>query len=451
MLTSKRLLQAFVLLLSVATLASCLPASLAGDASLNRAFEAPWTTRMLLTRRDAFTDVRGTSGDVSLSSVGKRPGGAYARSLPVGGSGGRIFTWYSKTPHNEADAESAFIVIHGVNRNAHTYFSVLNKAYTAARDAGGYASAAANSIRVAPLFFSTARDGGAYDSDALAWGDSNRWTAGEASTHPPNSGVSSFAVLDMFLDRFSDRSAYPRMKTITFVAHGGGGQFLQRYAVMGKDKPAPDRLSVRYVVGDPSSMLYFTPDRPVGVDVASCPTWNDYRYGVNGYSANYASLNTGNAASLFRRYAERDVRYVVGLADTSGEEGDQFCMARGLGGTKRRNRSLAYWKYIHLLAGHRADDYQGFPGRFPTLDPKHGDNGQANIPRSRSLSSTAAFRGRKVHHALALIQGAGHSVSQVYASDLGRRALFGSRGEASGGSPPADAIADLDGYTASAN
>ncbi|KAN0063176.1 hypothetical protein ACQY0O_004340 [Thecaphora frezii] len=445
MLCFRHLAQTLLLLSSLVALASCLPA-----AAPRKVSETP--TRSLehetfLSGRDAFTDIRGTSDDASLSSVGKQPDGAYARSLSVG-DGGKIFTWYSKTPSRESDAESAFIILHGVGRNANAYWKVLNKAYLASRHAD-YASAALDSIRVAPLFFSAREDARAYDSDMLAWGDSNQWTAGEASTHPRGSSVSSFSVLDMFLDRFSDASAYPKMKTITFVAHGGGGQFLQRYAVLGKDNPARGRISVRYVVGDPSSMLYFTPDRPVGVNTAKCPAWNDYRYSVNRYTPNYGSFSSSNAASLFQRYAARDVRYVVGLDDTSSENGDQFCMARGLGGEKRRNRSLAYWKYIHLLAGHDASQYQSFPGSFPTLDPQHdGKTDQANIPRSSSLRATAAFRLVKVQHSLALVHGAGHNVSEIYASDVGRQALFGERSQASFGSPPASASRDLDGYTA---
>jgi hypothetical protein len=48
------------------------------------------------------------------------------------------------------------------------------------------------------------------------------------------------------------------MKTITFLGHGGGAQVVQRYAVLGRENPAKKRISVRYVVADPSSMLYFT-------------------------------------------------------------------------------------------------------------------------------------------------------------------------------------------------
>ncbi|TKY87835.1 hypothetical protein EX895_003416 [Sporisorium graminicola] len=401
----------------------------------------------LPTRRDAFTDVRGTAGDKSLASVGARPAGAYARPIPITLTS-QIFTWYSKTPNNEADAESAFIIIHGVARNAGTYWTILNNAWAKARDAS-VGSARPNSIRVAPLFFSTLEDEGAYNATQLGWGDSNAWTAGEASTYPPGSGVSSFTVLDTLLRRFSDKSAYPKMKYITFVAHGGGAQMLQRYAVLGAPNPAPSRLSVRYVVGDPSSELYFTKDRPVGVDRKSCPAWNDYRYGLQKATTNYASLSPKRAPGLFKSYAAKEVRYVVGLADESTTNGDQTCMAHAVGGNHRRNRSLAYWKYIHLLSGTTSPDHlKNFPGIFPALDPKYGATTQTNIPTS-SRAVSSRFKGVQVKHSLTVVQGAGHSASKVYGSPEGRNALFADQASSGSGTVP-DYSKELDGYTADA-
>lgn len=399
------------------------------------------------TRRDAFTSVRGTRGDRHMKTLPRAPPGAYPLSLPVTPSSS-VFTWYSKTPHNESSAESAFIIIHGVDRNANTYFSILNNAWAAARDAKS-GSAKANSIRVAPQFFSTNEDKGAYNESQLAWGDSNAWTAGEGSTNPPGSGVSSWAVLDMLLNRFADQGAYPNMTTITFVAHGGGAQMLQRYAVMGMPNPDPARLSVRYVIGDPSSELYFTQDRPVGVD-SSCPLWNQYRYGVNNYSAPYGTLNSLVAPALFRTYAAKEVRYVVGLDDTLTDKGDQTCMAHAVGGPHRRNRSLAYWKYIHLLSGANPDSVKQFPGTFPSLDAKYGRTNQTNIPRS-NRATVASFRGVKLGHTLTVVQGVGHSAGKIYGSQAGRNALFAAQGSSGSGGVGNAYAGQLKGYTATAS
>lgn len=44
---------------------------------------------------------------------------------------------------------------------------------------------------------------------------------------------------------------------------------------------------------------------------------------------------------------------------------------RAAGGAMRKNRSLAYWRYIHLLAGQNVSDTSRFPGRFPALEKLH--------------------------------------------------------------------------------
>lgn len=224
---------------------------------------------------------------------------------------------------------------------------------------------------------------------------------------------------------------------------------LQRYAVLGAPNPAPSRLSVRYVVGDPSSELYFTKDRPVGVDRKSCPAWNDYRYGLQKATTNYASLSPKRAPGLFKSYAAKEVRYVVGLADESTTNGDQTCMAHAVGGNHRRNRSLAYWKYIHLLSGTTSPDHlKNFPGIFPALDPKYGATTQTNIPTS-SRAVSSRFKGVQVKHSLTVVQGAGHSASKVYGSPEGRNALFADQASSGSGTVP-DYSKELDGYTADA-
>nr|CDI53147.1 uncharacterized protein BN887_05700 [Melanopsichium pennsylvanicum 4] len=282
------------------------------------------------TRRDAFTSVRGNAGDTRLTSLGSRPAGAYARSLNVT-STSSIFTWYSKTPRNESDAESAFIIIHGVKRNAGTYWTILNNAWAKARDAS-FGSARPNSIRVAPLFFSTNEDAGVYNSSQLGWADSNAWTVA---------------------------------------------------------------------------------------------------------------------------YANKQVRYVVGLNDTQIQNGDQTCMAHAVGGQLRRNRSLAYWKYIHLLAGQGGKGLENFPGSFPSLNPQQSgnktnfqNNNTSNIPRS-SYSVANKFKGVEIKHTLTVVQGAGHSASKVYSSTVGRYALFADQANSGGGTVP-DFSNELIGYTADA-
>lgn len=69
-----------------------------------------------------------------------------------------------------------------------------------------------NTVRVAPQFFSTVNDSRAMNATSLGYGDANAWAAGDASTHPLGVRVSSFTVLDYFLDHFSNAKLFPKMK-----------------------------------------------------------------------------------------------------------------------------------------------------------------------------------------------------------------------------------------------
>ncbi len=259
----------------------------------------------------------------------------------------------------------------------------------------GKGSATLNTVRVAPQFFSTKNDARAYNASSLAWGDANAWQSGAETTHPAGVHTSSFKVLDYFLNYFSNKSRYPNMKYITFVGHGGGGQTVSRYAVFGKDAPRAG-VQVRYVVGDPSSQLYFSVDRPVPFP-ASCDTFHSYRYGMKAGTYDipgYPLAFNGDLPALFRRFAARDVRYVIGAADDSTANGDQTCMARAQGGARRADRNRAYWKYINLLGqSARNADVSRFPGSFPALDP-----GASDKSVRKSLASTVAkFKGTYVN------------------------------------------------------
>ncbi|CAO1612500.1 unnamed protein product [Jaminaea pallidilutea] len=394
-------------------------------------------------RRDTYTfqraATRGGRGP-HLRKLGPPPSGSRATTFAVGTSGAEVFAWRSDdNDDDEHEATDALIILHGVKRNADVYYEVLDRAWDQAQ-ARGLVNSTQKAVRVAPLFFSAHRDRHVLNASTLAWDEPNAWTGGDGSVHPDNSNISAFTVLDTLLDHFSDRTAYPNVQRITFLAHGGGAQVIQRYAVLGKEAAA-DGPAVRYVVGDPSSMLYFTRDRPVHTDTKSCPGFNDFRYGLENYTAPFELA--GDASFLFNRYLERDVRYVVGLEDTR-DKGDQLCGGRAAGGTHRKNRSLNYWAYLHLLAGIKP--VPKYPGHFPGLESHHHhrtrpkSSHRSSRPKSHK-ADLAAFRdfSGTFAHQLFTVSNAGHNASKVFGSSHGQQAVFGDANSSSSSTPtPSD-------------
>lgn len=342
------------------------------------------------------------SGLVSATSLFERqsttvPRGAFLTTYPV--TGGNLQVYQSKTPHDTRQTDAVHIVTHGVDRNWGQYFTYLNDAFLSARS-NGLAYATTNTLRVSVHFASTASRG--VTSDQLAWTNDNNWCLGEGSS---NSNTSSLTVYDDLVKKFSDKSNFPNVKIITFTGHGCGGIITQRYAAVGS---VPTSIPVRFIVGNPSSMVYWTTDRSTTVDEDACPYYNSWHYGLDDFYIPYPAWNR-DVTSTFRRYAGRDVRYLVSLDDTSTTNGDQLCEARLQGGAERQRRSQVYWKYIQLLTDNTKQVILNGPGDFDI----------------EAVTGHTEFHGVKIQQKLHRLSSIGHEADAVIGSGVGQRSIFG--------------------------
>ncbi|MFW7354652.1 MAG: alpha/beta hydrolase [Brucella sp.] len=240
----------------------------------------------------------------------------------------------------------AIIVIHGWPRRD------LGAGEHAAKVAG---PAALATIVITPQFV-TAKDVAAHQlpSNTLRWGE-NAWQKGEPSDD--ETATSSFQVVDEIFRHLADRSIFPNLHMIVLAGHSAGGQFVQRYAAVGRGEAkfaAP--IQVRYVVANPASYLYFTSDRPnahgsgfVKTNSGSCPLSNTWPYSVQSGVPGYA-LPLLPVADLAKRYLHRDVVYLLGAADNDPKsDGSDLTCAGEAEGATRLTRGLAYNAYVHML------------------------------------------------------------------------------------------------------
>lgn len=165
------------------------------------------------------------------------------------------------------------------------------------------------------------------------------WSRGDWAENP-DARISAYSVVDEILDRV-------RHVPTVVAGFSGGGQFVARYAAATTNEP------LRFVITNPSSYLYMTPDRPGASpeELAACPEYNDYRYGLNkpnNYLANAGELN------IARRFGEREIVYLLGDADNDPRSTsmDQSCAAR-VQGAHRFERGLRYWNYLPSVYGPR--------------------------------------------------------------------------------------------------
>lgn len=222
-----------------------------------------------------------------------------------------------------AGVSRAVVVIHGLGRNAPGYFRAIARARAKAR---------AEAILVAPHFLA--------DEDSPAPGQLHwargGWMGGEPA-HGPTS-ASAFDVIDAVLAHLADRARYPHLREVVVIGHSAGAQLVQRYVAVGHGVPAS--LSVRFVVANPSSYLWFSPNRPG--PTFSCPTYNAWKYGLAGRLPPYV---TDPPAAIEARYVSRDVTYLIGGDDTDPTQRDldRSCggEAEGADRTARHNAFLA--------------------------------------------------------------------------------------------------------------
>ena len=200
----------------------------------------------------------------------------------------------------------------------------------------------------------------------LHWRPSAPGGGGKATGPAP---ISSFEVMDVILARLADRARFPDLRRVVVAGHSGGGQMVQRYAVVGHGEAALTGagIAVRYVVANPGSYLYFSAERPqpngsfAPVDERRCPAFNRWRYGLIDAPAYVVEKSPGD---LERAYAAREVIYLLGTADNDPThyELDTSCGGEAQG-PHRYARGVAYMRYMQMRhpngLHHRLQDVTG--------------------------------------------------------------------------------------------
>jgi pimeloyl-ACP methyl ester carboxylesterase len=314
-------------------------------------------------------------------------------SLTIGGSKLNLHYYFSKTGSNPTDL---LIVMHGHPRDA-------NRTFDAGMRAAEVSFKTASTLVVSPLFgvapaesqrCSTDGVPSASDGDLL-W-TCQSWMEGAAAQNAAS--VTSFAAIDALIAALC--LEHPSIHTVTFAGFSAGAQMVQHYIAF--RGPAPNAVTVRFVVSDPGTWLYFDAVRPVfsstsacdgssscnpGFAVpetaSSCVGYDHWKYGVTGLPA----IQESQALMLRARYVASDISYLEGSLDY-GEGAkkayrvlDRSCGAN-LQGPYRLQRGLAYAAYDREI-----------------LAPSHP-------------------------HPIAVVPGCAHEISCVFPSAEGRAALF---------------------------
>ncbi|KQR85315.1 hypothetical protein ASG35_26260 [Burkholderia sp. Leaf177] len=257
----------------------------------------------------------------------------------------------SMDERDAANVSRIVILLHGRLRDADAYLLSAQNALAAAQ------TDPANTLLLVPQFLAIA-DIGAHGlaADTLHW-EWTSWMGGDDAVGP--APISSFDVLDAFIEQFADRARYPALRDVVIAGHSGGAQVAHRYAIVGAGCNAPN-VHCRYVIANPSSYVYFDSMRPdaQGVlhpaDTEKCPAVDDWKYGIH-KAPRYAER--AQFETLEQRYAAADVIYLLGQKDCDPRHDalDISCAATAQGPHRlARGRSyFAYLKARHPALAHQ--------------------------------------------------------------------------------------------------
>jgi hypothetical protein len=216
-----------------------------------------------------------------------------------------------------ATARQALVIIHGRLRNAADYYAA---GLALAKAAGPTGDA---TVVVAPQFLIQADAVLHQLSDRyLRW--SRGWEEGapaQSAASSTSSAPSSYDVLDDVVAKLSNAQAFPALRRIVFVGHGGGAQMLARYAVVMHPQPGPP---VSFVIANAGTYLYPTAQRPVPLD---CPDANLWKYGLD-----QPPPYVRDTGAILKNFAARDVTLLLGAKDRKPNGIlDQSCAAQTQG------------------------------------------------------------------------------------------------------------------------
>lgn len=191
--------------------------------------------------------------------------------------------------------------------------------------------------------------------------------------------VYSYDVFNIIIRRLSNKLYFPSLNNITLFGFSAGAQTVLRYSILPNIE---DKTSIKYIVSDPSTYLYFNNLRPIpdttfefavpNIDWLgkwnwisgwsnNCTSYNSWRYGLEhlkGYYEHHLKTEE-DVRRVINQFQYTDVIYLVGADDILNcrlhpfdscydNELATYCQAM-LQGDNRVDRALKYKAYLTLL------------------------------------------------------------------------------------------------------
>ncbi len=221
--------------------------------------------------------------------------------------------------------EQVVVVVHGADRNADDNFRYMTNSL---RDL----ELERKTLIISPYF---QKDDDAPEN-GLVW-NNFRWREGSNASNS-NSAISSFTVMDSLMNKFSDLTKFPNLKTVFVAGHSSGAAFTQHYALANKVQNSHPTVAYEYIVANNQYFYYpdgqrFNESTQTFFVPTDCEGYDFWPYGFQ-FAVPY--LNDVTSATLEEQQVTRNTTYFLGGNDTSttGTLNTSDCQATLLGSNR---------------------------------------------------------------------------------------------------------------------
>lgn len=281
------------------------------------------------------------------------------------------------TPNNQITR--ILVSLHGTGGDAMAYYS--NGRQVVETRATTHPQVLAETLVVAPQFVVTGTDDpsndeftGTLDREVLYWqgGRSGGNLSGNHVDNPRSFRIRSFDVMDQLLEHLSRPELFPNLRIIVLIGHSNGGRVINRYAAASPLEERvlkPRGVHIRYITSGSGAYLYLDGRRwkltgDKYKDVLTDPTWvdeieeledmnicagyEDYNLWPNGLQGLWNYPGQVGAERIKAQYGGRDVVYMVGETDLTGEEAP---CPEIIQGNNTLARTLLYYHHLRQVYG----------------------------------------------------------------------------------------------------
>lgn len=287
--------------------------------------QLPWNTNIVLHESQ---NAHGSS-EKGWKNMPKTAGFVLNRNVSIStadGTGSGIMPHYITSNYNTPElVKRAIIVLPGQPRDAWTYANLmLNARSVVAGNRPEWGISNDSVLILAPVFMS-GRDmsAGAGQSGEISFAG-EQWQSGGSALTPESvrHRLSSYDVLDFFVDQLFDKKQYPNLNQVVVAGHSLGGQTVARYALL-KPRKRYD-ANMRFWTANAGSFAWLNEERPYPGINNTCQlnahnAYNQWPFGIAGDVRRipaYARPDVQmNSSFVIDRYLSRSVHYAFGLLD----------------------------------------------------------------------------------------------------------------------------------------